>query len=62
LKKRVVNGLFRGVAGLLPQSYVDTTFDPALYRSDYEVGLTSEMIALQKTGPDTRDSHWYRPF
>jgi predicted O-methyltransferase YrrM len=62
LKRRVADAVLRAVARRLPQSYAETAFDVGLARSDYEIGLTSEMVAFQKTGPDERGSHWYRRF
>jgi predicted O-methyltransferase YrrM len=61
-KRRIVDGLVRGVAAMLPASYVERSFDPSLFSGDFELGLTSEMVAFQKVGDDRRESHWYRPF
>lgn len=61
-KRRIADAVFRRLAGMLPASYVDMTFSAALFTTDYERGLTSEMIAFQKTARDARESHWFVPF
>ncbi len=61
-RRRIADAILRGLAGLLPSSVSSDAFDPALFSSDYSRGLLGEMVALQKTGDDSRDSHWFRPF
>jgi predicted O-methyltransferase YrrM len=61
-KRRFAEMMLRGLAGLLPASLSSDAFDQALFTSDYARGLVGEMIAFQKTGEDSRDSHWFRPF
>ena len=61
-KRRIADIVFRRLAKMLPASYVDMTFNPALFTTDYDRGLKSEMVAFQKTAADERESHWFVPF
>jgi predicted O-methyltransferase YrrM len=62
LKRKIADGALRRVAAVMPASYQDTTFDATLFKTDFERGLISEMVAFQKIGGDDRDSHWFQPF
>ena len=47
---------------MLPLAARERIFDNSFLQTDVSRGLVSEMVAFQKTGPDQRESHWYRPF
>jgi hypothetical protein len=61
-RRRLVEGPLRFVARMLPPAAQERIFDNAFLEPDAARGLVSEMVAFRKTGPDPRDSHWYRPF
>jgi predicted O-methyltransferase YrrM len=62
LPRWLVEASLRMVARVLPSGFRGITFADALFTSDIQLGLQYEMVAFQKTGPDQRTSHWYKPF
>jgi predicted O-methyltransferase YrrM len=52
----------RPLLDLLPKAYVREIFDNAFLEPDHASGLNYEMVAFQKTGPDSRDWDWFQPF
>jgi predicted O-methyltransferase YrrM len=62
LKRRLFEWPLRTLAGWLPADYRMRIFDDSLARPDSALGLVSEMVALRKTGPDRRGSHWFVNF
>jgi predicted O-methyltransferase YrrM len=62
LKRRLFEWPLRTLAGWLPADYRTRVFDDSLTRPDSTLGLVSEMVAVRKTGPDRRNSHWFVNF
>lgn len=46
----------------IANDYSQSLFDQSFLHSDYDRGLVSEMLPFEKTGTDTRGSHWHSPF
>lgn len=62
LKRKLCEAPLRALARLVPRAVAERTFTAAFFRHETTLGLTSEMVAFEKTGPDQRDIHWYAPF
>jgi predicted O-methyltransferase YrrM len=62
LRRRLFERPLRILNGLLPSAYASQVFDDSFRRTDSQLGLVSEMVAFQKTGPDRRGSHWFMDF
>jgi predicted O-methyltransferase YrrM len=53
---------FRPLSKLFPKKMRYRIFSDNIIRPDKKLGLNTSMIALQKTGPDTRRWDWYVDF
>ena len=53
---------FRPLSKLFPTKMRYRIFSDNVIRPDKKLGLSTSMIALQKTGPDTRRWDWYEDF
>jgi hypothetical protein len=53
---------FRPLSKLFPKKMRYKIFSDNVIRPDKKLGLDVSMIALQKTGPDTRRWDWYKDF
>jgi len=62
LRRRLFEWPLRILGRLLPSSYAVKVFDDSFRRTDSQLGLVSEMVAFQKSGPDRRGSHWFVNF
>lgn len=61
-KRRLFELPLRWLANALPRAYAEQVFADAFFRPAAALGLVSEMVAFEKTGPDPRGYHWYAPF
>lgn len=61
-KRKTFEVPFRALLKILPRDYSASLFDHSFIQTDYDRGLTSEMLAFEKTGQDERGSHWHTPF
>lgn len=58
----VIIGMFKPISKLFPIKMRYRIFSDNIIRPDSKLGLNASMIALQKTGPDTRRWDWYVDF
>ena len=62
LRRRVSSAYVRSLGVIIPQRSMREVFAESCLKTDRALGLDCSMIALQKTGADTRPWNWYSPF
>lgn len=61
-KRHMLYRALRAFFAILPQHLRQDIVSPTFDTPDQDLGLTSAMIAMQKTHSQSRPDHWFKPF